>query len=65
MKEVRKILVAILLGAVVAAGAFAQKNGDDGKRPPKDTPKVVDKDKEKPPPKNNTPDNSNRRGKPN
>ena len=63
MKGVKKILVAVLMGAIMASCAFAQKN-DDGKRPPKDTPKVVDKDKDKPPPKNNTPDNSNKRGKP-
>jgi len=46
MKELRRILVAILIGTTISVGAFAQKNDN---RPPKEQPKVVDKEKEKPP----------------
>jgi hypothetical protein len=61
MKELRQILVAVLMGMMISIGAFAQKGNDN--RPPKDPPtKVVDKQKEKPPPSNNQ--NNNRRGKP-
>jgi hypothetical protein len=60
MKDLRQILVAILIVATISGGAFAQKNDN---RPPKETPKVVDKEKEKPPPKNDN-QNSNRKGKP-
>ncbi|HEY6045500.1 MAG TPA: hypothetical protein VIU65_02790 [Pyrinomonadaceae bacterium] len=60
MKQVRAIMLAVLLvgvGAMVPAGAFAQKGGSNDNRPPKDNPKIVEK--EKPPPSNN-----NKRGKP-
>jgi hypothetical protein len=60
MKELRRILVAILIGTTISVGAFAQKNDN---RPPKEQPKVVDKEKEKPPPSNNN-QNNNKRGKP-
>jgi hypothetical protein len=60
MKELRQILVAVLIGMVISVSAFAQKNDN---RPPKEQPKVVDKQKEKPPPSNNN-QNNNRRGKP-
>ena len=61
MKELRQILVAVLIGMVISVSAFAQKNDN---RPPKERPKVVDKPKtEKPPPSNNN-QNNNRRGKP-
>ena len=59
MKELKRILGAVLIGMTISVGAFAQKNDN---RPPKEQPKVVDKDKEKPPPSNNQ--NSNKRGKP-
>ena len=48
MKDLRRILAAILIGMVISVGGFAQKNDN---RPPKETPKV--KEKEKPPPSNN------------
>jgi hypothetical protein len=62
MRKLRQILVAVLMGAVISLGAFAQKGNDN--RPPKERPRVVDKEKEKPPPRNNNQSNSNRRGKP-
>jgi hypothetical protein len=60
MKELRQILVAVLIGMVISVGAFAQKGNDN--RPPKEPPSKV-KEKEKPPP-SNTNQNSNRRDKP-
>jgi hypothetical protein len=60
MNSLKKILLAVLTGALLSAGALAQK-GDDN-RPPKDKPKVVDKDKQKPPPSQNN--NNTRKGKP-
>jgi hypothetical protein len=59
MKDLTQILVAVLIGMMISVGAYAQKNDN---RPPKETPKVVDKQKEKPPPNNNQ--NTNRKGKP-
>lgn len=61
MKELRRILVVVLLGLMISVGAFAQKNDN---RPPKETPRVVDKEKDKPPPSNNNQNNSNRPKKP-
>jgi len=61
MRELRRILVAVLLGTMISAGAFAQKNDN---RPPKETPKVVDKAKDKPPPNSNNQGNSNKRRNP-
>lgn len=58
MKELRKIFLAVLVGALIAVGALAQKSGNDN-RPPKEQPRVVDKDKEKPPPSNNNSSQSN------
>jgi flagellar basal body-associated protein FliL len=58
MKKVRLILLAVIIGAmasVASTGVFAQQGGNDN-RPPKEQPKI--KDKDKPPPSNN---NSNRR----
>ncbi len=52
MKYVRLILVAVLLGLMLPFGLFAQKGGNSN-RPPKEQPRIVDRDKkEKPPPKN-------------
>jgi hypothetical protein len=59
MKDLRQILVAVLMGMMISVGVYAQKNDN---RPPKEQPKVVDKQKEKPPPNNNQ--NTNRKGKP-
>jgi hypothetical protein len=59
MRELKRILMVVLIGAVFAVGAFAQKGNSNNNRPPKETPKVVDR--EKPPPGNS---NSNKRGKP-
>ncbi len=56
MVKLRKILLAILTGALISGCTFAQKGGNDN-RPPKDKPQVVDKDK-KPPPSQ---DNNNRK----
>lgn len=58
MKELRRILVAVLIGLMLSVGSFAQKNDN---RPPKEQPKV--KEKEKPPPSNSN-QNTNRRDKP-
>lgn len=57
MKELRRILLVMLVAAAVACGTFAQKNSNDN-RPPKENPKVIEKEKEKPPPSNS---NSNRK----
>ena len=62
MRNLRRILVAVLMGATISVGGFAQKNNDN--RPPKEQPKVVDKEKEKPPPSNSNQSNSNRPRKP-
>jgi hypothetical protein len=61
MKELRRILVVVLLGLMISVGVFAQKNDN---RPPKEQPRVVDKEKDKPPPSNNNQNNSNRPRKP-
>ena len=61
MKELRRILVAVLLGLMISVGVFAQKNDN---RPPKEQPRVVDKEKEKPPPSNSNQSNNNRPRKP-
>ena len=57
MKNLKRILMAVLIGAVFALGAFAQKGKSNNNRPPKEPDKVVDK--QKPPPSN-----SNKRGRP-
>ena len=61
MKKLRRILVAMLLGAMLSVGVFAQKNDN---RPPKEQPKVVDKEKEQKPPPSNNNSNSNKPRKP-
>ena len=55
MKKLRLILMAAMIGVMLSIGAFAQKGGNSN-RPPKEQPRIVDKDKDKPPPSN-----SNRR----
>jgi len=57
MVKLRKILLAVLTGALISGCTFAQKGRNDN-RPPKDKPQVVDKDKQKPPPSQ---DNNNRK----
>ena len=51
MKFVRLILMAVLIGLMLPFGLFAQKGGNSN-RPPKEQPRIVDKDKQKPPPSN-------------
>jgi hypothetical protein len=62
MRELRRILSAVLIGMTISVGAFAQKGNDN--RPPKEPQKVVDKEKGKPPAGNNNQSNSNKRDKP-
>jgi len=57
MKRLKQILVAVLIGAAISVGVFAQRGNDN--RPPKEQPRVVDKEKDKPPPGNNNQGNSN------
>ena len=56
MKELKQILVAVLMGLMLSVGALAQKGNDN--RPPKESQKV--KETEKPPPSNKN-QNSNRK----
>ena len=64
MKKLKRMLAMLAMVSIVSIGVFAQKKGDEPKRPPKDPDnKVVVKDKEKPAPNNNQ-GNSNKRGKP-
>ena len=51
MKHVRLLLMAALIGLMLPFGLFAQKGGNSN-RPPKDQPRIVDKEKQKPPPTN-------------
>jgi len=63
MKELKRILLLMLVAATVAGCAFAQKNGNDN-RPPKEQPRIIEKPKEpKAPPSNsnNNSSNSNRK----
>jgi hypothetical protein len=62
MKEFRRFLVAVMLGTLIPFGALAQKGNDN--RPPKEQPKVVDKEKSRPPSNSNNQSNSNRPRKP-
>jgi hypothetical protein len=56
MKQLKRILLGILMGVMVAESAFAQKNSNDN-RPPKDPPpKIIERPK---PPPSNTNSNSN------
>jgi len=60
MKELKRILLGMLVATVVAAGAFAQKNSNDN-RPPKGNEKIVEKPKEPKPPPHSNSNNSNRK----
>ena len=64
MRKLRIILTALVIAITLSGVSFGQKGRDD-KRPPKDSPRVVERPK--PPPSNNNSgnqSNSNRRGKP-
>lgn len=67
MTKLKRMVLAVLLGCLVAVGAFAQKREED-KRPPKqpDTKVVVQPKGDKPPQNSNQGDKKNegRRGKP-
>ena len=58
MKELKQILMVVLIGSMISVVGFAQKGGNDN-RPPKEQPRVVEKPK--PPPSNS---NNNKRDKP-
>ena len=60
MKRILTFLIMAVIAMGLAGVTFAQKGGDN-KRPPKDTPKVVERPK---PPPSNSNSNSNKRGKP-
>ena len=67
MKELKRILLAVMMLCIVAISVFAFDQGDDQKRPPKpDRPVVVVKPRPSPPPDNrqDRPRNDNKRGKP-
>jgi hypothetical protein len=69
MKELRRILLAVMMLGVLAAGVFAEDQDRGQKLPPKvNPPKVKVKDKEKPPPDNGQRGgkrgDENRRGRP-
>jgi hypothetical protein len=51
MKQLRLILMVAIIGLMLPMGIFAQK-GKNSNRPPKEQPRIVDKEKEKPPPRN-------------
>ena len=51
MKYGRLILMAAVMGLMLPFGLFAQKGGNSN-RPPKEQPRIVDKEKQKPPPSN-------------
>jgi hypothetical protein len=63
MKEMKRILTVVLMAAVLSLSAlgqatvFGQKGNDN--RPPKETPKI--KEKDKPPPSNSNQGNGKRR----
>ncbi|MFS8086717.1 MAG: hypothetical protein ACMG6H_13875 [Acidobacteriota bacterium] len=59
MRELKQVLMAVLILVMVTVGSLAQKGNSNNNRPPKETPKVVDKGKDNPPPSNR-----NSRGKP-
>ena len=44
MKHLRLILMAALIGLMLPFGLFAQKGGGNSNRPPKDKPRIVDKE---------------------
>jgi len=60
MKQLKRILMAMLVATVVTACTFAQKNNNDN-RPPKEQPKIVEKPKPPPSNTNNNSGNSNKK----
>lgn len=67
MKELKRMITVAAMLGILAAGAFAQnQNRDDQKRPPKPPEVVKERDRDKPPNRDQRPDrgNDNKRGKP-
>jgi hypothetical protein len=60
MKQLKQILLGILMAVMVAGCAFAQKNNNDN-RPPKGNEKIVEKPKEPKPPPSNSNDNTRKK----
>ena len=60
MKELKRILLGILMAGMVAGCAFAQKNSNDN-RPPKENPKIIEKPKPPPSNTNNNSSNTNKK----
>jgi len=60
MKQLKRVLMAMLVATVVTACTFAQKNNNDN-RPPKEQPKIVEKPKPPPSNTNNNSGNSNKK----
>ena len=63
MKEVKRMVMALVIGAALSVGAMgtlAQKGSNNNNRPPKEPEKV--KEPTKPPPRNSNNRNSNGRG---
>jgi hypothetical protein len=60
MKELKRILLAIVVATMVTACAFAQKNNNDN-RPPKENPKIIEHPKPPPSNTNNNSSNSNKK----
>jgi len=48
MKKLKQMLAGAMMVAILSAGAFAQKKGEEPKRPPKDDNKVVVREKPSP-----------------
>ena len=60
MTNFRRKVMAVVIACFVSAGAFAQKDKGEDKRPPKpDTKVVVEPKREKPPQNNNQGDKRN------
>lgn len=67
MKDFKRMITAAAMFCIVATGAFAQnQNRDDQRRPPKPPEVVKEKDREKPPNRDQHQDRGkdNKRGRP-
>lgn len=66
MRKLIQILVTGLIGVVLSVGlsvgVLAQQGNDN--RPPKERPRVEEREKDRPPPRNNNQSNSNKPKKP-